>query len=244
MEAAIVTGASSGIGRSIAESLIEEGYRVYGFGRCFDGVTVSDKLIKIELDLMDIGKLTDEIVKIKRNEDVSLLVNNAGIGYFAPHEELSASKIHEMVCINLEVPLVLTQMLLRDIKRNSGTIINISSVTAKKTNTHGCAYGATKAGLSSFAASLFDETRKHGVRVVAIHPDMAKTDFYRNADFNVGDTDDTYLSPEEVADTVIWALNRRRGMAVTDITLKPQYHRLSRPQRGNGKNKDRRREYE
>lgn len=228
MKTAIVTGASSGIGAFIAKNLIEEGYRVYGFGRHFNNVNDMEEFITIELDLKYTDRLVNEIKKIRKNENISLLINNAGAGYFALHEELNTDKIHEMVCINLEIPMILTQLLLRDIKRNRGTIINISSVTAKKSNTHGCAYGATKAGLSSFASSLFDETRKYGVKVVTIHPDMTKTNLYRNADFDVGDTDDTYLNPKEVADAVKWVLNQREGMVITDITLKPQCHRISR----------------
>lgn len=228
MKTAIVTGASSGIGTFIVKNLIEEGYRVYGFGRNFNDVNYMEEFITIELDLKYTDRLVNEIKKIRKNENISLLINNAGAGYFALHEELNTDKIHEMVCINLEIPMILTQLLLRDIKRNRGTIINISSVTAKKSNPHGCAYGATKAGLSSFASSLFDETRKYGVKVVTIHPDMTKTNLYRNADFDVGDTDDTYLNPKDVADAVKWVLNQREGMVITDITLKPQYHRLSR----------------
>lgn len=235
MKTAIVTGASSGIGKAITKNLIKEGYRVYGFGRHFDDVDETDEFIKIEFDLKDTKRLVNEIKNIRQKEDISLLVNNAGAGYFALHEELNADKIHEMVCINLEVPMIITQMLLRDIKRNKGTIVNISSITAKKTNPHGCAYGATKAGLSSFTASLFDETRKYGVRVVTIHPDMTKTNLYRNADFNVGNTEDTYLNPNEVADAVSFVLNQREGMVISDITLKPQYHRLTKSSRNKKK---------
>ena len=53
--------------------------------------------------------------------------------------------------------MIITNLLLRDLKKNKGTIINISSITAEKTNPHGCAYGATKAGLTSFSHSLFEE---------------------------------------------------------------------------------------
>lgn len=78
--------------------------------------------------------------------------------------------------------MIITNLLLRDLKKNKGTIINISSITAEKTNPHGCAYGATKAGLTSFSHSLFEEARKYGVRVVNLEPDMTDTNLYRNAD--------------------------------------------------------------
>lgn len=107
-------------------------------------------------------------------------------------------------------------------------MINISSVTASETNPHGCAYGATKAGISSFSRSLFDETRKYGVKVVTISPDMTKTNLYRNADFTVGDEPESYLLPEEVAKAVEYVLSQRDGLIVSDITLKPQLHRIKR----------------
>ena len=77
--------------------------------------------------------------------------------------------------------MIITNLLLRDLKKNKGTIINISSITAGKANPHGCAYGATKAGLTSFSHSLFEEARKYGVRVVNLEPDMTDTKLYRNA---------------------------------------------------------------
>lgn len=228
MKTAIVTGASSGIGRAITKILLEEGYLVYGFGRHFRDSDDSERLKKYEFDLKDVQKLITEVNKIQKCQKVNLLINNAGVGYFAPHEELNTAKIHEMVSVNLEIPMLLTQMLLRDLKKNKGTIINISSITAKKSNTHGCVYGATKAGLSNFSQSLFDETRKYGVKVVTIHPDMSKTDFYRNADFDVGITEDTYMNPEEIADMVKWVLEKRDGIVVTDLTVRPQYHKLTK----------------
>lgn len=123
--------------------------------------------------------------------------------------------------------MVLTNLLLRDLKKYGGTVINISSVTAQLSNPHGCAYGATKAGLSSFSRSLFDEVRKYGVRVVTIQPDMTKTDLYRNADFTQGE-EDSYLLPEEIAETVRDILQMRKGVVVTEITLRPQLHRIRR----------------
>ena len=124
--------------------------------------------------------------------------------------------------------MILTNLLLRDLKRYGGTIINISSVTAELNNPHGCAYGATKAGLSSFSRSLFDEVRKYGVRVVNIQPDMTKTDLYRNADFTQGEEENSYLMPEEVADTVRDIIQMRDGVVVTEITMRPQLHRIRR----------------
>lgn len=150
------------------------------------------------------------------------------MGYFGPHEQVNPDKIHEMVAVNIEAPMIIAGLLLRDMKKNGGIIINISSVTAKKSNTYGCAYGATKAALTSFGESLFDEARKYGVKVVNIHPDMTQSQFYRNADFTSCDEPEARLTPEEVAQCVMGVIHMREGAVVTDITIKPQRHGIKR----------------
>ena len=140
---------------------------------------------------------------------VTLLVNNAGSAYYGLHEELSPKKIQEMVRTDLEVPMILSQQLLRGFKKNKGCIVNIASVTAQQSNPHGCAYGAVKAGLASFSRSLFDEARKYGVRVAVVSPDMTKTELYRNADFTVGEETESYLLPQDVADAVAYIVGQR-----------------------------------
>lgn len=229
MKCAIVTGASSGIGLAISKELNKENIEVFGFGRDFSKQDYSHPLFHPQpCDLLNLTELCNEITNIRKTNNISILINNAGVGYYGLHEELNATKIHEMVTINLEVPLLLSQLLLRDIKKNAGTIVNISSVTAKKSSPHGCAYASTKAGLSSFSESLFDEARKYGVKVVSIHPDMTKTSLYRNANFNVADSMDAYIEPTEVANAVLFAMNQRDGLVITDITIKPQKHQLGK----------------
>ncbi len=228
--AAIVTGASSGIGLAVSSKLAEMGYEVFGIGRNFSDDTLwqKDGFHAIVCDLLDTDRLCRCIREIKSQKQVHVLVNNAGVGYYGLHEQLNPKKIQQLVRTNLEAPMILTQQLLRELKKNAGYIINITSVTASKSNPHGCAYGATKAGLASFSASLFDEARKYGVKVVSIAPDMTKTNLYRNADFQEGDDEDCYLLPQEVAQAVVFALDHREGMVVTDITLKPQRHQIKR----------------
>lgn len=229
-EAAIVTGASSGIGYAISSKLCALGYEVFGFGRTFEKVQLreDDGFHPIVCDLLDTDKLCSFVNKIASRHQVRILVNNAGVGYYGLHEELSPDKIKELVRTNLEAPMILTQQLLRHLKKHAGYVINISSVTANESNPHGCAYGATKAGLASFSHSLFDEARKYGVKVVTIFPDMTKTNLYRNADFREGDETESYLLPQEVACAVEYIVSQREGVIVTDLTLKPQLHRIKR----------------
>ncbi len=228
--AAVVTGASSGIGYAVSRKLKALGYEVFGFGRDFGKVPWEEEedFHPIVCDILDTENVCACVREIAAEHRVCVLVNNAGVGYYGLHEEISPDKIKELVRTNLETPMILTQQLLRHLKKNAGYVINISSVTATKSNPHGCAYGATKAGLASFSHSLFDEARKYGVKAVTIFPDMTKTNLYRNADFREGDETESYLLPEEVAEAVEFILNQREGMLVTDITLRPQIHRIKR----------------
>lgn len=227
-DAAIITGASSGIGLEISKILCGLGYEVFGIGRNFNTEFTENQFHKIICDVLDTDNLCDTVKKIAAQNRVKILVNNAGTAFYGLHEELNTKKIQQMVRTNLEVPMVLTCQLLRELKKNKGYVINISSVTANGSNPHGCAYGATKAGLSSFSRSLFDEARKYGVKVVSISPDMTQTNLYRNADFMEGDDPESYLLPEEVAKAVEYVLNQREGLVISDITLKPQIHRIRR----------------
>lgn len=183
---------------------------------------------KITCDLCNTQKLIETIQSINKDHDISLLINNAGVGYYGLHEELNPQKISQMVRTNLEAPMIITNLLLRDLKKNAGIIVNTSSVTAGKSNPHGCVYGATKAGLTSFSHSLFDEARKYGVKVINIEPDMTATNLYRNADFTADEEVEARLLPEEIADAVWYAVSRREGLVVTDIVVKPQLHRIKR----------------
>ena len=229
-EAAIVTGASSGIGYAVSEKLGALGYEVFGFGRDFGQAEwkAGDNIHPIVCDVLDTDQLCACVKQIAAQHRVRILVNNAGVGYYGLHEELNPDRIKKMVRTNLEVPMILTQQLLRHLKEHAGYVINISSVTAGQSNPHGCAYGATKAGLASFSHSLFDEARKYGVKAVTIFPDMTQTNLYRSADFREGDEPESYLLPEDVAGAVEWILNQREGVIVTDIALKPQIHRIKR----------------
>lgn len=228
MKNAVVTGATSGIGLAVTEKLIEMGYTVYGIGRNFAKAASNEKFKKIVCDLTRVFDIEKTVKEIKKEGEIELLINCAGVGYFGPHEEININKIHNMITLNLEAPLVLTQLFLRELKKKRGTIINISSITAKKSSTYGCAYSATKAGLSHFSKGLFDEVRKTGVKIITIHPDITKTSFYDHLDFCQGDDENSYITPECVAGAIEMVLSQREGTVVTDITLQPQRHLINK----------------
>ncbi|TCS84513.1 SDR family NAD(P)-dependent oxidoreductase [Tepidibacillus fermentans] len=230
MKTAIVTGASSGIGLAIAKKLNRLGFVVYGLARDFSKTDDQhEHFQKIVCDVTDTKQLIEVTKKIKEQEkDIFILVNNAGVGYFGPHETLSPKQIETMIATNLQAPLILSNLLLRELRKSKGYIINISSITAKKSSSFGCAYSATKAGLSHFGISLFDEVRKSGVKIVTIHPDITQTPFYDHLDFQEGDVPESYITPECVANAVETILSQREGTVLTELTIQPQRHMISR----------------
>lgn len=229
MKKVLITGATSGIGLAISKKMLEMGYSVYGVGRDFIKVDIKDSnFYPIVCDLIKYQNIEEMVRELRKNVDIDILINCAGMGYFGPHEEINPTKLHKMIALNLEAPLILTQLLLRDLKKRKGTIINISSITATKSSTYGCAYSATKAGLVHFSKGLFDEVRKSGVGVVSILPDITKTHFYDELNFCEGESEDSYILPECVADAVENILSQRKGTVITEVILQPQKHMIKR----------------
>ncbi|MBO4425745.1 MAG: SDR family oxidoreductase [Clostridiales bacterium] len=225
LKTAIVTGASSGIGYAISKMLSENGYKVYGIGRVFEG-DVSFFAERISMDIRDTDILLEKVSGIK---ECDLLVNAAGSAYYGLAEFMTPDQIMEMCRTDLEAPMILTSALLPRLKDSKGTIINIASVTSTRINTHGACYGAFKAGLRSYGRSLFEEVRKHGVRVVTVCPDLtAGTKLYRNADFEPSEEEGCCLLPEDVAECVKDVISMRQGAAVTEVEVRPQYNRISK----------------
>lgn len=231
MKTVILTGASSGIGLAAALKLASEGYVVHGIGRCFnETLSYPENFFRYSCDITDTKELNKTLQTIKAalgTPAPDILIHSAGIGLYGLQETLDASDLQALVRTNLEAPVIITTEFLGFMKqRKSGHIIFISSVTAKKSNTYGCTYGATKAGLLSFASSLFDEVRKNNIKITTLLPDMTKTNLYRNADFTADD--DACLFPEDIADTISYVLSAGDHLNVTELTIQPQKHRIQK----------------
>lgn len=227
MRKAIVTGASSGIGKEISKMLLEQGYEVYGIGRNFKEHNTNEFFHEIICDLLDDKQLLKTLEQLDLKE-LEILVNNAGCAYYGLHETLTRDQIIEMARVNLEIPMVLTNKLLNKIRNNKGTIINIASISGTHSAPHASAYAATKAGLISFSRSLFDENRKHGVKVTCIIPDMTDTNLYRNADFECDTSDGCSLYSKDIADAVKLVLEQREGLVMNEIVIRPQFNRIKK----------------
>lgn len=231
MKTILLTGASSGIGLATGLRLAKEDYEIYGIGRTFDEtLAYPSNFHRFPCDITNTDALHSTLSEIRsrlRAPAPDILIHSAGIGLYGLQETLKTTELQTLIRTNLEAPILLTTEFLGFMKqRKSGHIIFLSSVTAKKSNTYGCAYGATKAGLLSFANSLFDETRKNGIKVTTLLPDMTQTNLYRNADFMADET--ACLFPEDIADTISYILSAGEHLNITELTIQPQKHRIQK----------------
>lgn len=223
MKTAIVTGASSGIGKAIAEVLVKNGYEVYGIGRNF---TEDVRFHAIVCDLLDEKQYQAMMLSLPKEIDV--LVNNAGCAYYGMHETISDARIHEMIKLNLEIPERMSQHYIRALRLRQGLMINVASITGTHPSPHAACYASTKAAMISFSNSIFEENRKHGFKVTCLIPDMTETNLYRNADFKADENDGCCLYPMDIANVVEQILSQRNGIVAKEIIIQPQFHRIQK----------------
>jgi len=220
MRLAVVTGASSGIGKAISLRLLALGYRVIGVSRtsCEEMIKQSN-FTSVNTDLSN-EKETLKLCEILQKESLTILINAAGFGCFEAHEELSAKTITDMTFLNLTAPMLLTNTLLRSLKENDGYLININSIEAIRASKFAGVYSATKAGLKAFSDALFEETRKSGLSITNINPDMTESGFYEKLRFETSKKENEKLLCEDIADAVGHILSMRKGAVVSDYTIR------------------------
>ncbi len=217
---ALVTGASSGIGRALSERLLTLGYKVLGVSRTIESMLFSsDNFSALQVDFSKEQETLAFCEKIKK-ENIHILINAVGFGRFEPHEELSAKTITEMSYLNLTVPMLLTNATLRSLKKSEGYLVNINSIEALRASKFAGVYSATKAGLKAFGDSLFEETRRSGLSITNINPDMTETAFYDALRFGTSAKEDEKLFAEDIADALEHILTMRKGAVVSEYTIR------------------------
>ncbi len=220
MKTAVVTGASSGIGKAIAQRLLSLGYRVIGISRNIDTTDFQNENFEgLCVDLSN-EKETFKLSEKLQRESLFILVNAAGFGRFEPHEELHTTTIAEMTFLNLTAPMLLTNATLRSLKEEAGYLININSIEALRASKFAGVYSATKAGLKAFGESLFEETRKSGLSITNINPDMTESSFYDELRFETSSKEDEKLFVSDIADAVEHILSMRKGAVVSEYTVR------------------------
>ena len=173
---ALVTGATSGLGRAIALQLARDGADVTVHGRdAARGVQTVEEIQMqggrarfVAADINDVASVTR---LAKEVGDIDILVNNAGFAVWGPTETFELASFDAMFAANVRAPFFLVSVLAPGmVARRTGSIINIGSMAGRLGLAGGAAYGATKAALASFTQAWAAEYGPHGVRVNAVAP--------------------------------------------------------------------------
>jgi len=173
---ALVTGATSGIGRAAAVQLAAQGATVIVHGRDVTrGVAVVAEIENgggtARFVGADLGEPAEALRLAEEVGDVDILVNNAGFAWFGPSAELDAKTLDQLFAANVQAPYLLVSVLApKMVARGHGVIINIASRAGTVGQPNTAAYGATKAALASFARSWAAEYGPAGIRVNSVSP--------------------------------------------------------------------------
>lgn len=178
---ALVTGASSGIGRAIAVALVSRGARVWGTSRNPEKVQWPEGVEPLRLSL-DSTELVEEAWESQSMDRVEwdLVVNNAGFGGFGRYLDTPFDDWESQVKTLLLGTMKLSHLALPRLIERKGCLVNVSSIAADFPVPYMSAYNVAKSGLSAFTESLIIETKASGVKVIDLRPGDIKTAFNRN----------------------------------------------------------------
>jgi len=223
MKRYLITGASRGIGRAIAEKLAGDEVELLLHGRdtvalgqvCRNLKTACSRVVPLIHDLA-ISEGVLALIREVGHAPLDLLVNNAGIAVVKPFAEITHVEWEQTLGVNVTAPFILTQHFAPRMKPGS-TIVNVLSVAAKSGFRNWSAYCMSKFALEGFSQSVREELREHGIRVINIYPAATNTEIW---DCVAGDWPrEQMMAPEEIADAIAFALSRPDQVAMENITL-------------------------
>jgi len=225
---ALVTGATSGIGRAVALQLARDGAEIVVHGRDAPRGAETVKEIaesggKASFVAADLGDAADVERLAREAGDVDILINNAGIALFGPTAEFDLAAFDKMFASNVRAPFFLVAALAPAMAaRGRGSIVSLSSMAGGVGLVGGAAYGATKASLEAMTRAWAVEYSASGVRVNAIAPGPVYTPTPSGADFitALGETTPMHRAsqPEEIAEVVAF-LASSRASYITGTTV-------------------------
>ncbi|MEM6325735.1 MAG: SDR family oxidoreductase [Bacteroidota bacterium] len=231
--AVLVTGASRGLGRSIAVAFGQRGARVAGLARTAADLdqtgteveTAGGSFLALEADITSGESVHEAFEALDRAFGrLDVLVNNAGLGRFGPVDILPEEDWTLQMDVNLTglfraTRLAVPRMLAtKDAGLLKGHIVNIASVAGLVGNPSISAYNATKFGVRGFSEATMKELRPKGIRVTCVYPGSIDTPFFDEAGI---DMNPNAMTPESVAASVLHAVEAPAGTLLSEIMLRP-----------------------
>ena len=221
---AVITGATSGIGKAIALVLAAEGVHVHLVGRDKERLeSVRQDLVSSTIHPLDLTN--DDAVHSFANTipNLDILIHSAGIIQLSNVSDSNMTDFDLQYRINLRAPFLLTQLLLPKLKASQGQIVFINSGAGLRANPAWSQYAATKHGLKAIADSLRTEVQSDGVRVISIYPGRTASPMQAAVRKMEGQDyePETYIQPEDVAAQVLSVLKLEARASVTDLSIRP-----------------------
>jgi len=223
MKRYLITGASRGIGRAIAEKLAGSDVELLLHGR--DTVALAEvcetvkhhcgHVIPLIHDLAVPSGVADLIDHVGKNP-LDLLVNNAGVAIVKPFREITVVEWEQTIGVNITAPFMLMQHFAPEMPPGS-SIVNILSIAAKTGFANWSAYCMSKFALEGFSQCVREELRDRKIRVINVYPTATDTNIWTNIE---GEWPrHKMISPEDVASTVAYALSRPADVALENISI-------------------------
>lgn len=227
LKTAIVTGASSGLGKSFSAALIQKGAIVYGVARNDDALkTVREELgnhfMPATIDVTDHKAIKNWVDKTFTGEDApDILVNNAGLGLFGNADQLSLGEWHALMNTNVSGIFYMCRNIIPLMKNKEEVchIINMSSIAGKVGTPQMSGYNASKFAVRGFSESLFQELRYNGIKVTCFYPGSVNTRFFDKAEG--ADTHSNMMHPDDVATQLINVLETPDNFLINEIVMRP-----------------------
>jgi 3-oxoacyl-[acyl-carrier protein] reductase len=224
---ALITGASRGIGFAIARRLGRMGARVSICGRDQARLDQSASSLRgenietlaVQADVAHGDQISSLIQRTQQEfGPIDILVNSAGVGLFGPFHEFGETDWSRVIDTNLKSVFLTCRAVAPDmIRRQTGHIINISSLAGKNTFANGAIYCASKWGLMGLSGSMAEDLRGYGVRVSAICPGSVATEFSGHG----GKNPSNMLQPDDIAHAVAALVTQSAESFISEVHIRP-----------------------
>ena len=223
MKKVLVTGASSGIGRAIAEALVREGFKVTGLCRSVD--KLSAEVSPLRCDLLKTEEIEEAFASLK---SLDILVNSAGLAYLARLSDGDPAQWEEMWRVNVHALALCSRLALPLFPESGGHILNLSSMSGHRVPPSGGFYASTKFAVRALSEGLRSELRSSGnrTRVSCLSPGFVDTPlldtYFDGREDQLADTRKSgqMLTPEAIAETALHLLKAPDGVEINDVLMR------------------------